>query len=152
MALLGLIYSEFRKIPLTPIMLVAFTSASPVLLALGTNVDKNNTIILIFLSSAFIIFGREITKDLDDKQIDIEYKWTIPLAIGDKKSRTIAASTILIGLVIIAKISLITWPALLIATMGAILLIRGSRPRITRIYLNIGMALMILIYIISQGA
>lgn len=88
----GLIYSETRKIPMIPALLVALTSASPTLFP--ATVSHSPIVLLLFLSTALLIFGREILKDVDDVEYDSGYKWTLPVAIGSKQAKVIAGAFI----------------------------------------------------------
>jgi 4-hydroxybenzoate polyprenyltransferase len=142
-ALAGFIYSETRKIPMAPVMLVALTSGSPVLLSIVTGADGNK-IWLLFLSITLIIFGREITKDLDDEWMDGGYKWTIPLKIGRKRAKAIAISTILAGLVVATQISPMVLPSMVFAIFGVMMLIYDFQPRISRFYLDVGVAFVLI--------
>ena len=143
LAVAGVVYSETRMIPLVPIVLVSLASASPAALPLaaGANSEK---LWLLFLSAILVVFAREITKDLDDKQIDGGYKWTIPLAFGEQRSRILAAVVIVAGLVAAAKVSLMILPAASLAVIAAVALVRGVKPSTSRKYLDAGMALIIL--------
>lgn len=143
LAVAGVVYSETRMVPFVPIALVSLASASPVALSLaaGANSEK---LWLLFLSATLVVFAREITKDLDDNQIDGGYKWTIPLAFGEQHSRILAAVVVVAGLVAAAKVSLLILPAASLAVIAAIGLVRDARPSTSRKYLDMGMALVIL--------
>ena len=143
LAVAGILYSETRMIPFVPIVLVSLASASPAALPLaaGASFEK---LWLLFLSATLVVFAREITKDLDDKQIDGGYKWTIPLAFGEQGSRILAAVVIVAGLVAAAKVSLVILPAASLAVIAAVALVRGVKPSTSRKYLDAGMALVIL--------
>ena len=142
MALAGLIYSEIRRIPIASIVLVALTSGSPALLSIMTGASRNQ-MGLLFLSTALVIFGREITKDLDDERIDSGYKWTIPLAIGSKWAKIVAIVAILAGLAVATQISPMVLPSMLFATVGVIMLACNFQPKITRTWLDVGIAIII---------
>ena len=149
LAVAGIMYSETRTIPFVPIVLVSLTSASPVALPLVAGASSEK-LWLLFLSATLVIFAREITKDMDDKQNDGGYKWTIPLAFGEQRSRILAAVVIVIGLVAAAKVSLAILPAASLAVIAAIALVCGVKPSTSRKYLDAGMALMILTLIFVQ--
>ena len=143
LAVAGILYSETRMIPFVPIVLVSLASASPAALPLATGTSSEK-LWLLFLSATLVVFAREVTKDLDDKQIDGGYKWTIPLAFGEQRSRILAAVVIVAGLVAAAKVSLAILPAASLAVIAAVALVRGVRPSTSRKYLDAGMALVIL--------
>lgn len=142
LALAGLIYSETRRIPMVPVTLVALTSGSPALLPIMAGADASR-IWLLFLSATLVIFGREITKDIDDHCIDGGYKWTIPLALGNKWAKAISVAAIVFGLAVAVQISMAVLPVSLLSLVGVIML----QPRITKIIIDVGVALSILILI-----
>ena len=140
MQVVGLLHPEARMIPLVPIALVSLASASPAVLPLaaGANSEK---LWPLFLSVALVIFGREITKDIDDKEIDGGYKWTIPLMLGEQRSRIMAAVAIVASLAVaVAKVSLMVLPGACLALLAAVALVRGKDPSTSRQYLDLGMA------------
>jgi 4-hydroxybenzoate polyprenyltransferase len=87
MALAGLLYSEVRKIPWTPISLSALTSGSPAFLPSTLRADAAEMWPL-FAAASLLMFGREILKDLEDETIDQGYKWTIPVAYGERATES----------------------------------------------------------------
>ena len=143
LAVAGILYSETRMIPFVPIVLVSLASASPAALPLATGTSSEK-LWLLFLSATLVVFAREVTKDLDDKHIDGGYKWTIPLAFGEQRSRILAAVVVVAGLVAAAKVSLAILPAASLAVIAAVALVRGVKPSTSRKYLDAGMALVIL--------
>ena len=143
LAVAGVAYPETRMIPLVPITIVSLASASPAILPL-TNGASSEKLWPLFLSATFVVFAREVTKDLDDKKIDGGYKWTIPLAFGERRSRILAAVAVVVGLVAVAKVSLMILPAATLAVIASVALVRGTEPRTVRKYLDAGMALVIL--------
>lgn len=145
-ALAGLIYSETRQIPIVPVTLVALTSGSPALLSIVMGADGNQSW-LLFLSTILIVFGREITKDIDDEEADNGYKWTIPLVVGKQWAKAIAIIVITAGLVVANQISVVILPAILLVTFGIALLACNVKPKVTRICMDIGIALAILSFI-----
>ncbi len=80
---IGLIYSETRRFPLIPIILVSFTSTAPILfpIFLGYNVAA---LWYLFIGTVLIIFSREMVKDIEDMAIDHGYKWTLALHFNDR--------------------------------------------------------------------
>ncbi|TSC76432.1 MAG: hypothetical protein G01um101431_565 [Parcubacteria group bacterium Gr01-1014_31] len=148
MAFAGMVYSETRLMPMVPVTLVAVTAASPSLLpaVAGASVD---TVWPLFLSFVLVVFGREVTKDLDDENIDRGYKWTIPLAWGNRWAKITAAIALTVGLVVLFFVSSAVLPGILFAMIGVILLICGASPRGSRAYLDLGMALAILTLVVD---
>lgn len=151
MAIIGLTYSETRRIPMVPVLLVSLTSASPSLLPATTSANVG-TVWPFFASLFLILFGREVTKDLDDARLDAGYKWTIPVVWGSQPARIVAAVTVLAGLAALLMVSLLTLPGSLIAIFGIVLLILGANPKISRACLDVGMTLTILTLIVCGTA
>jgi len=145
-ALAGLIYSEVRRVPLAPTLLVAFTFASPALLPVVVGVKENN-LWLLFLLVALMAFGREIITDMADERIDNGYKWTIPLTVGSERAKIIAVAAVSMGLVIGAKISLMILPVSVFMIIGAITFIRSLTHKTCRFCIDISGAAVILILI-----
>lgn len=143
MAVVGLVYSETRRIPLAPVVLVSLTAASPSLLPAAAGANPG-TVLPLFVPLFLIVFGREVTKDLDDARLDAGYKWTIPVVWGNQPAKVIAAVAIILGLAALLKVSLLTMPGSLIAMFGIALLIPGANPKICRVFLDVGMILTIL--------
>lgn len=140
-ALVGLLYSEIRRVPMLPILLVALTSASPVLFPL---MHGHFTVQLGFLYGAafWVIFAREITRDIEDMRIDPGYKWTLPVAYGEARAVSLASGALLLGVAMIVQVSLWCVPGTIIAACG----IHSLRQRNTlqsRLYVDAGMAMVL---------
>lgn len=103
-AVASLVYSETRRIPLLPTILVATVSASPVLLAVFVH-GSTREVWLLFTSATLIVLGREITKDIEDAEIDLGYKWTIPISIGGRNARLVSLVTVSAALMMVVGIS-----------------------------------------------
>ena len=88
MALVGALYSETRRIPMAPLILVSLTAVSPVLLAYPF-AGWSDTHAQLFLMGACLIFAREIMGDIFDVSSDYGYKWTIPQKLGVQKAKYI---------------------------------------------------------------
>ncbi|MCM2339066.1 MAG: UbiA family prenyltransferase [Burkholderiales bacterium] len=145
----GIVYSETRMIPFIPIVLVSFASAGPVIfpLVMGANSGK---LFLLFFSTVFIVFAREIIKDLDDEQIDNGYKWTIPLAFGEQRARILTAIIIIVWFVLVVKISLMLLLVIPFVVIVLVALICGAKPLMVKRYLNMVMVLVIFLLIIFE--
>lgn len=150
LALAGALYSETRKILFIPITLVSAVSATPALLPMAYGATRGKPL-LLFLSAALIIFGRELTKDLEDMYIDKGYKLTIPLVAGERESRVLAAVAIVTGLIAGATVSLSVVLPATIVLVALIRLLSGEDPRRSRKLLDGGVAFIILILIITGG-
>lgn len=72
---IGILYSFSRSIVLLPLLTVAITSASPVVLSKVPDLSAQH--LLLFISIIFAILGREILKDIEDKDVDVGYKATL---------------------------------------------------------------------------
>ncbi len=147
MALAGIVYSETRQIPLVPVVIVSLTSASSTLLPVASDAHSEPPW-LLFLSAALVIFAREIINDLEDTAVDRGYKWTIPLAIGEKRARRVAAIVAVAGFIAVVRVSLAAIPTLLVASVGVGSLICNTSPSKSRLYLDVGLALTMLTLII----
>lgn len=141
-AIACLLYSETRKIVLLPCTFVALVAASPILLPVAIGVPVGD-VLQLFLFAFFVVFGREILKDIEDMGIDRGYKWTFPIAIGRFWSGIIAIATIGVGLVFAARASLLTIPGIGVALLQIIVLSRAGeyKPKISRSTLDIGLAI-----------
>ena len=142
MAIASAVYTETRKLPVVPTALVALTSAAPAILPVadGASPDKVG---LMFLSTALIVFAREVMKDLDDQGLDGCYKWTMSLAIGERRARVLAASAVFAGVIAAASVSPLVWPGAFVVAMAAIALLRGTHSLTVRNGLDVGMALVV---------
>jgi 4-hydroxybenzoate polyprenyltransferase len=142
MALAVLLYSETRKIPWLPISLFAITSASPAFLpsTLESNAER---MLPLFAAAALFIFGREILTDLRDKEFDKNYKWTIPVAYGERAAKRLAIMSIVGAFIAVVTISSLVIVGVLVAGAGLILFYRNTSPATTTNWLDGGAALVI---------
>jgi 4-hydroxybenzoate polyprenyltransferase len=94
---IGIFYSFFKKIQLLPLITVAFVSASPIVVSSFPNITR--TQVILFCAVALSILGREILKDIEDKDIDVGYKATLPTSgwISEKQAYFIAGTSIVVG-------------------------------------------------------
>jgi 4-hydroxybenzoate polyprenyltransferase len=141
---LGLIYSETRKIPMVPIFIVSITSASPVLFPLFLGHSSPKMWLLFFVVGA-IIFGRELIKDLEDVNVDHDYKWTLPLRVGTNFSERLAAACILVGWIFLSIISIKVFMALPLMLFAIYILIKRKEYSKSKKLLDINLAMGILI-------
>lgn len=72
---IGILYSFSRFIVLLPLVTVAITSASPIVLSKIPDLSTQH--LLLFISIIFAILGREILKDIEDREVDVGYKETL---------------------------------------------------------------------------
>ena len=142
--LIGLVHPETRMIPMVPILLVAVASASPVLMAILAGAGSSKELWLIFFSAAPVIFGREVIKDLDDIHIDGGYKWTIPLAAGERKAKSIAAAAIAAGAGIALSVTTTVLPGTALALVGGFFLLHHNERQTAKYCIDLGMALAII--------
>ena len=147
--IVGMTYSEARQIAGASTLLVAVTSASPALFPVFIEKGSLGTW-LLFLSAALVILGREVTKDIDDMNIDAGYKKTIPLLVGESRARVSAATAGVLALIVAAGIS----PAILLGlplVLGAgNELLRGGKPKTARLYLDAALVLVTLWLVLSN--
>lgn len=141
----GLIYSETRRIPLLPALLVTLTSASP---ALYAN-PRNEKVLAMFLVVALLIYGREILKDLDDYSHDAGYKWTLPLAYGTRVAKFLAGLIMLVLPFVAVWVSAKTLAGAPFILMSASCLILNKNHRSAKTLLDIGMVVIIATLLVS---
>jgi len=139
----GLIYSETRKIPMMPIFLVCATSASCALFPIfvGRNPQQ---VWLLAISVFLVIFGREMTKDLDDVSVDGNYKWTVPQKFGTDQSTVMAGVSIVLGLSTAAMISVSAIWGLPFMLLAAYCLVVRRRYKTSKTLIDAGMAVAII--------
>jgi 4-hydroxybenzoate polyprenyltransferase len=142
MALAGLLYSEMRRVPWAPISLSAITSASPAFLPSTLKTDAAEMWPL-FAAAALLMFGREILKDLEDEKIDQGYKWTIPVAYGERTARRFAIASVVIACVSATTISPLAIIGSLAAGVALVMFWRDGAPRVIMNWLDTGAALVI---------
>lgn len=135
----GLVYSETRKTPLIPALLVALTSASSALFPAVILYSPN--ILLLFLSTALLIYGREILKDLDDMNYDKGYKWTLPVAIGSKQAKVIAGAFVLSASTVSIALSLKTILGVMPLIVSVVYLLTDRSHKTAKRMIDIGVLL-----------
>ena len=107
MTLVGAFYSEARRVPLLSVALVTITSASPTLLPL-TFGAYDATVLILFTTTALILFGRETLHDIADMAVDKGYKKTTPIVLGDRFARIASTISLIIGCVLAITITPLT--------------------------------------------
>lgn len=100
------IYSETRRIPFLPIILVSIVSSSPLLLPIAMG-RSSDLLVRLFFGATAMIFAREILKDIEDLPIDCGYKWTIPVAFGERSARIVAMCCLVAALATL--LSVMSW-------------------------------------------
>ncbi len=140
-ATVGLVYSEIRRIPFLPICLVAFTAASPALFPAVQGVITLRGW-LLYVATVFIIFAREITRDIEDAAIDPGYKWTLPVILGEQAATSLTLAAMLAG--VGASVFISAWCVFgaVVAWFGAVPVMRGETQR-ARKYIDVGMGLVL---------
>ncbi len=86
----GLNYKAVYRYPLLPGLLVALMATGP--LAFAQMVRASSEVWILIFGTFLLVFGREVIKDIYDMKIDGGYKWTLPLAVGEKSSRILVAA------------------------------------------------------------
>lgn len=142
----GLIYSETRKVPFLPAIIVAVTSASPVLYAN----PRDEKVLAMFLVATLLIYGREILKDLDDHSHDAGYKWTLPLAYGTRIAKFIAGLIMLALPFVVVLVSAKTLAGAPFLLMSALCLILNKNHSSAKTLLDIGMVTIIVTLLVSK--
>lgn len=137
MALSGLIYSEVRKIPLLPLLLVVATFSSSSLLSLAMGGDSYR-VTLLFISSVLIVSGREIMTDIRDVEIDRGYKATLPILLGIPKAKFLACTLIIVGSIVATCSFSVIWTAPLIVLFGVILFVFCVNIKISKSIIDVG--------------
>jgi 4-hydroxybenzoate polyprenyltransferase len=98
---ISFLYSEARKIPMAPAILVGAASMLLVLLPCQELSPQMRVVFYLFaLSTFFVITGREVMKDIDDVLIDQGYKWTLPVKMGVQKAKLVAIGFIMTGSIV----------------------------------------------------
>lgn len=142
MGFVGLVYSEIRQVPMASVLLTSITSASPVLFPIVAGTGQG--LELMFVSVVLVIFGREITKDLEDQKIDQNYKWTFPLFLGVRYSEWFVTASIGIGLIVALTISDSVLLGVLVSALGLFLMVKTKQIKRGRVWLDAGIAITIL--------
>lgn len=95
MIALAIYYEKSYTKPFLTTILVALCSALPAMFALLIAQPSYKANASLFLIAFAAIFAREILKDIEDMPSDTGYKSTVPLGLGMRKARILAASTML---------------------------------------------------------
>lgn len=143
LALAGMIYSETRAVPWLPISLSAAASAAPALLPSALQ-GGTVQMLPLFGAAALLVFGREILKDIEDEGVDGGYKWTIPLAYGNRTAKWLVVASVAGGCAVAAIISPLAIAGVALAVTGIVLVWRNAAPAATMRWLDAGAALVII--------
>jgi 4-hydroxybenzoate polyprenyltransferase len=122
--IVGLIYSEVRRIPLASTILVALSCSSPILLP-ALMVKEIEIPWLIFSATFLFVFGREVMKDIDDVLIDKDYKWTLAVKFGKEKAKIVAMSCIFTAIIITTGTLLVAFPDNFFSLLGVLIITAG---------------------------
>lgn len=145
----GLVYSEIRRVPMLPIIIVSLVSASPSLFPvfLGYNVSD---LWSLFAATALLVFSREMIKDLEDLHIDGDYKWTLPLILGEFYSRWVI-SVVLVVMLFIVTFSLFVFIGIPLFLLAIILLLNGVNLKKVKLFLDLGAAATLISILLNSG-
>lgn len=103
--------------PWLPTVLVAFTAATPAFYAITQhfvlNLQNGLALTILVMST---VFGREVLKDIEDREGDLGHKQTLPVVYGISLARKLAALTVFGGS-IFTSILAIDWRLKLIGAM-----------------------------------
>ncbi len=98
---ISFLYSEARKIPMAPSVLVALAPTLLVLLPYWELRGEMRPVFYFFALATFlVILGREVMRDIDDALIDQGYKWTLPIKLGVQKAKLVAIGFIMTGSIV----------------------------------------------------
>lgn len=122
--IVGLLYSEVRKIPLASTLLVAFSYSCPLLLP-SLLMEETKIPWLIFSATFLFVFGREVMKDIDDALVDKNYKWTLAVRFGEEKAKIIAMACIFAAIVITVSTLLVMFPNNFFPLLGVLVITAG---------------------------
>lgn len=96
--LIGMVYSETRKLFLVPAVLVALATAIPSMLAYDARYQ--NGVLLLSFAIFLFIFAREQIKDLEDKKIDAGYKNTLPQSVETHQVLVFSGFLVFMGMLV----------------------------------------------------
>ena len=144
MVLIGAFYSEARKVPFLSVILVTITSASPLLIPLtyGAHIE---TVLILFITTALIIFGRETLHDIADVSVDKNYKKTMPIILGDRFTRTTSTISLIFGCILAISITPLTLIGSVFIFWGLIYIKKDILVAKVRRRVDIGLLLLVLI-------
>ena len=147
MAIVGLFYSEARHVPFLSVTLVTITVASSTLLPLGFG-SSFGDIALLFFTTACIMFGRETLHDINDVRVDIGYKKTIPVIIGDTVARISSMISLLIGCILAIIISPLNIISVCFILWGLSIVLKDPLVTTVRKRIDIGLVLLALTFVL----
>lgn len=142
----GLIYSETRRIPFLPTIIVAITSASPVIYSIV--LESSKSLWFLFIASALLIFSSEIIKDLSDIKNDLGYKRTLPIIIGVNRSKIVAGVIIIFAQIIALNISPYTLIGAPLFLISLFYLITSGNYKVIEKTLDCAMAIILIVLFI----
>ncbi len=97
-SILLILYSGFLQ-KLKPLGNLIVASGTGFTLIFGASLTQNYSIVLILALSAFFAnYARELTKDLEDLKTDKHVKKTLPMIIGENKTKTIIGASYGLGI------------------------------------------------------
>ncbi len=148
MAVVGALYSETRQLPLLPVTLVTITVASVTLVPIGLGAPFAD-LAALFSTVFFIMFGRETLHDIADVKVDIGYKKTVPIVLGDRPARILASTSLLIGCVLAVYMLPLTLVGSICIVIGLIWVMKDVRVVWVRRWVDAGILLLALVFLVS---
>ncbi len=147
MAIVGLLYSEARRVPFLSVTLVTLTVASSTLLPLGFGAYIRDIYPFLFMVLC-IMFGRETLHDINDVKADTGYKKTIPIILGDTTARILSVISLLLGSLIAVLISPLSSIGICFIILGLSKIKTDIHVREVRTKVDIGLALLAITFLV----
>ncbi|MFA6423997.1 MAG: UbiA family prenyltransferase [Candidatus Magasanikbacteria bacterium] len=110
---LGVLYSFVPHWFVVQNLIVAVCSGSPVLVGVVNSGEVDYRPLLVFCAFVFIIFIREVYKDIEDQDTDTGYKTTLPIVLGHEASVEVTT-----GLTFGWAVCLFLYPDTLLGVIG----------------------------------
>lgn len=85
--ILTFLYSELRKFPYMSALSLSLTACTSILFPSFFTGNLSVESAMLFVGTFILIFARETIKDIQDIRIDKNYKATLPVRIGERKSK-----------------------------------------------------------------
>lgn len=134
-ALVGLTYSETRRIPLLPMLLVQTSVALPIFF--GVIGLPGSPLVWYLLIMVWLVIGyREILCDLHDREFDVGWKQTLPVIAGERAA--IFAGIMLLSIAILWSFLLPLGLWFLVTALVSLLIFVNGKYRGAKWVLDIG--------------
>lgn len=142
-------YSHLKRLPFIPALTVALTFATITLLPAAAGYPLPATA-LTFWGALVTVFAREVMLDLSDVEVDRDSKWTLPLAIGERRASSVAG-ILLLASSIFATLHQTLAISLPFTAIAALLLVSGHRSsRLAKNIFDLGIVLALAVTLITE--